>query len=677
MMKYKFLWLGLFTLVISILQAQVPLLEDREQVEISDWTFKKGVIYNAQAVAFDNSDWETVTVPHTYSMDAIEEVGYYRGNAWYRAQFNYGKAPGQRTYIRFEGVGQEAKVYVNGQFVGSHIGGYSAFCFEITDALAEDGNNILAVEVNNTPSYKRIPVNDVLFNHYGGIYRNVSIFNTPSVNIDPTYHATSGVFVKLDSLGKTAKIDVNTHFSSTVKALEADVVYTLKDQKGKVILTQNSEVTFQDEKQTVQEQLEILKPILWNGKKNPYLYTLEVKVKSGRTTDVVNQEFGLRTYEVDAERGFVLNGKSYRSYGVAMHQEWEQTGPVLTKEQHEQDIAMIEELGATALRLSHYQHSDYTYELADKNGLLVWAEIPFVHDYSGREQENAKQQLTELILQNYNHPSIVFWGLWNEVRAYDSPEESCVALTKDLNELAHQLDPDRVTVSASDRGDESNMGNLSDLQAWNKYYGWYYGEYEDMGTWLDQYHQKYPNRPVGISEYGVGGNINQHDVSKLEKPVGNYFPEQEQNTYHEISWKIIQDRLFVFSSYIWNMFDFSVAGWNRGGIKNLNHKGLVTFDRQTKKDAFYFYKANWNKYEATLYIVERRFKERTEKTTPVKIYTNQKRVTLYVNGKKIGVYKNQSDINIITVDNIKLQQGENTIKVVSGKLVDEVKWSLK
>ncbi|MDO6761305.1 glycoside hydrolase family 2 TIM barrel-domain containing protein [Tamlana sp. 2_MG-2023] len=657
------------------LSAQVSFLSERNQFKVTDWTFKKGVIYNAQALVFDNADWEKVTVPHTYSMDAIEEVGYYKGEAWYRSNFKVESNDNERVYIRFEGVGQEAKVYVNGKYVDEHIGGYSAFCFDVTDALTKTGKNLLAVKVSNAPNYKRIPVNDVLFNHYGGVYRNVSVFTAPKINISPTHHATSGVFVTLQELDKSAKIHVKTMVNFEESNEEPlSLNYVVKDATGKVVLTQNAEVRPTNE---IEEVLEIAKPILWNGKNKAHLYNLEVTLKSDMGTDKVVQTFGIRTFDVNPDTGFVLNGKPYRSYGVAMHQEWEQSGPVLTKEQHEKDFELIDEIGATALRMSHYQHSDYAYDLADQTGLLVWAEIPFVHDYSGREQKNAKQQLTELILQNYNHPSTVCWGLWNEVRAYESPDEPCVLLTKDLNALAHELDLTRKTVSASDRGDESNMGNLSDLQAWNKYYGWYYGEYKDMGSWLDQYHQKFPNRPVGISEYGVGGNIFQHDISKLEKPIGNFFPEQEQNTYHEISWKIIQDRPFVFSSYIWNMFDFSVAGWNRGGIRNLNHKGLVTFDRETKKDAFYFYKANWSE-EAVLYIAERRDTERTEETVQVKVYTNQSKVTLFVNGEMLATQKLTSDIGVLTFENIKLNPGKNTIKISTGKkLVDEVVWNLK
>jgi beta-galactosidase len=433
-----------------------------------------------------------------------------------------------------------------------------------------------------------------------------------------------------------------------------------------------------DTNQVISSTVEIKNPILWNGRKNPHLYSVEAKLITENSMDPVVQNFGIRTYSFDANKGFILNNNPYRLYGVNMHQEWNQLGPALTESQHITDIDLVDEIGATAWRLAHYQHSDMVYELSDKKGILTWAEIPFVHDYSGREGENAKQQLTELILQNYNHPSIFVWGLWNEVRAHNSPEEPCVLLTKELNELAHTLDKTRLTTSASDKGMVSNMGNITDLQAWNKYFGWYYGDYKDMGTWLDASHQAYPERPLAISEYGIGGNIYHQDASKLEKPTGNYFPEMILSNYHELTWKILKDRPYVWGTFIWTMFDFSVAGWNRGGIPSLNHKGLVTFDRAVKKDAFFFYKANWSE-EPVLYIAERRHKERPTNLISIKVYTNLDEVILYVNGNKTATEKLLSDIHVLTFENIKLAEGKNTITVVSKnkKLKDEVIWNLK
>ena len=672
-----------FTLITSgwLAQAQVPCVKQRNFVNLTDWVFAKGVIYNAQKPNFNDSDWEKVAVPHTYSMDAIKEVGYYRGKAWYRTNINIPESMrGKQLFIRFEGVGHEATVYVNGKQQGAtHLGGYAAFCYDITQAAKVGANNQITVMVSNAPNYKRIPINDDLFNHYGGIYRPVQIFAAPKCNITPTYYASSGVFVELKKIeGELAKIEVRSHISNSTENPNATITYTVLDADDKAVTEKTQNIAVQGDT-VITETINIDKPKLWNGRKNPYLYSIDINLTQGDSQDKINQTFGLRTFEIEPAKGMFLNKKPYRVNGVCMHQEWQQVGPALTLEHHKKDMALIREIGATGLRLSHYQHSDITYQKADEMGLMVWAEIPFVHDYSGREGANAEQQLTELILQNYNHPSIYVWGLWNEVRAWDHADEACVTITKNLNTLANTLDPTRLTTSASDRDMIAPMTNLSNIQAWNKYYGWYYGEYEDMANWLDEEHKAYPKIPLGISEYGIGGNIYQQDTSQLEKPSGNYFPEPEQTKYHQLTWKVIQDRPFIWGTFIWNMFDFSVAGWNRGGIKNLNHKGLVTYDRSVKKDAFYFYKANWSN-EPMVYIAEVRNTERTTARTQVKVFTNQEKVTLTLNGKKVATKKQSGVMNTIIFSAINLQEGKNIIEVSAQKDKEIIKhkavWNL-
>ena len=668
-----------FSLIIN-LNAQVSFVKERTYLSLSDWVFKKGVIYNAQANDFNSSDWEAVKVPHTYSMDAIDEVGYYRGDAWYRSSLKFPESiKNERIFIRFEGVGHEAEVFVNNKKIGKHIGGYSAFCFEITDAVSFDTKNLIAVRVSNRPDLKRIPVDDFLFNHYGGIYRPVQIFSTPSVNISPLHYASSGVYIETKKMSQhKAEIEIRTHLSSKNAVSPVEVKYVIKDGMGQLIEEKTRLVDITNKETTLKEHFIIVNPNLWDGLSNPHLYTLEISVLNDEKLDQRTQTFGLKTFEVNPENGTYLNGKPYRVYGVALDEEWKQYGPALLDEHIQTDMKMIKDLGASAARFSHYQHSDLKYQMADEMGLMVWTEIPFVHDYSGRESANAKEQLKELILQNYNHPSIFVWGLWNEVRALYSSDEPCVILTKELNDLAHQLDPTRMTTSASDRGLQSNMGNISDLQAWNKYYGWYYGEYKDMGTWLDESRLTHPEIALGISEYGVGGNIFQQDISKMEKPNGNYFPEPVQTEYHEVTWQIFKERPFVWCTFIWNMFDFSVAGWNRGGIPNLNHKGLVTYDRAVKKDAFYFYQANWSN-NPMVHIVGRRDSLKTQAMQTIKVYTNEPKVTLFVNGKKIGTKNLSKNQHIINFTGIKLQKGTNSIVVTTSKsnLKDEISLSLK
>ena len=655
----------LFLFISSFCYSQISYIKNRDHINLNNWHFKKGIIYNAQSHNFDSSTWQQVSIPHTYSMDAINEIGYYQGQSWYRTNTSIPKTmKGKRIFLRFEGVGHDTKLYVNGIQIGKHSGGYSAFCYEITNAIDFDNSNSIAVNVTNEPNFKRIPVNDKLFNLYGGIYRPVQLFATEQTNIDPTHYASSGVFVTLKEAKKEiANIEIRTHISSK-KEENLTLNYTIYDAKDNLVTQASYKTVISDSLSILTEHFTINNPIYWNGKKNPHLYKIKVEIATNGKKDEVIQKFGLKTFKVNPNEGSFLNNSPYRLYGVCMHQEWKQYGPALKPEQHQKDLEMVNEIGATALRLSHYQHSDLTYQQADEKGILVWAEIPFVHDYSGREGENAKQQLTELILQNYNHPSIYVWGLWNEVRAWKSKDEACVSLTKELKKIAHELDPNRLTTSASDRAIISNMGNISDLQAWNKYYGWYYGNYPDMATWLDESRKKYPEIALGISEYGIGGNVFQQDITKLEKPSGNYFPEPEQTKYHELTWKIIKDRPFVWSSFIWNMFDFSVAGWNRGGIPNLNHKGLVTYDRNTKKDAFYFYKANWSK-EPVLHITNKRSLSQKTSIDTLKIYSNLPEVTLFINEKKILKKKVTSDIHITNFYDLKLNKGKNTIKVIS------------
>ncbi|WP_366183847.1 glycoside hydrolase family 2 TIM barrel-domain containing protein [Flavobacterium ovatum] len=674
-MKLK---IAITTGLISLaMQAQVPFVKERNHINLTDWIYTKGINFNAQKNSFDVQNWQAVKVPHTYSMDAINAIGYYRGESWYRTPVTIPQSmDGQRIFIRFEGVGQQAELYFNEKKIGEHKGGYSAFCYEITDLAQANKSNLLAVKVTNEPDFKVIPTVDKLFNLYGGIYRPVQVFSTPKTNINPNYYASSGVFVELKELQKDlATIQIRTHLSTSKPGQNSTINYTILDAKNKVVAQEKRTISSFKKDTILSENFQIKKPILWNGRQNPHRYHAEISVTSNNETDKINQSFGIKTVSANADTGFHLNNEPYRLYGVAMHQEWEQNGPALSDQQHQQDMDLVDEIGATGIRLSHYQHSELTYELADEKGILVWTEIPFVHDYSSREDGNAKQQLTELILQNYNHPSIFTWGLWNEVRAHKSKNEPCVLLVEDLKKLAHKLDPNRLTASASDRGITGNMENITDLQAWNKYFGWYGGKYGDFAKWLDEAHTQNPTIPLGISEYGSGANIKDQDETINNKPFGIHFPEIDQTHGHEITWKIIKDRPFVWGSFVWNMFDFSVAGWNRGGVANRNHKGLITYDRSTKKDAFYFYKTNWNS-EPQLYIAERRNTNIHSNPTTVKIYTNQPAATLYLNGKKIATQKLTSDIRIIEFKNIELQKGNNKIEVKAGKLSDEINWIL-
>lgn len=655
--------------------APTALLAQRSTRTLVDWSFRRGNVNYAASDTLDDGGWEQVRLPHTYSLDAINDVGYYRGPAWYRTRLGAPPA-GRRSFLRFAAAGQEAEVYVNGRRIGTHRGGYSAFCFEITEELRPGAGNLLAVRVSNAPDFHRIPVTDALFNAYGGLYRPVQLLTFPTaVFVDPAHHATSGLFVTTDSLtAHDAYLTARLHLAGRYRApAEHTLSFTVYAADGREVATTSSQrrgaVRYASDG-TATAQLRIPDPVRWHGRRNPYRYRIVARVEAPGGYDEVSEPFGLREYQFSPERGFILNGEPYPLHGVCRHEEWRDRGPALLADHHRADLATVADIGATALRLAHYQQSDLVYELADSLGILVWAEIPFVHDYSGREEDNARQQLRELILQQYNRPSVFVWGLWNEVRAYRSPEEDCVGITRRLNALARELDPRRPTVSASDRGMVSNMGNLSDLQAWNKYFGWYYGQYTDLATWLDESHRDFPDRPLAISEYGIGGNVLQQDTARLDKPAGNYFPEPEQTRYHEIAWPILRERPFVWGTFVWNLFDFSVAGWNRGGVPNLNHKGLVTFDRRVRKDAYYYYRANWNP-APTLYLAGRR-NDRRAPVTDIKLFTNLDNPRLTINGEAVGRAPARAGAGVVTWAGVRLRPGENRVRVAAGALFDEM-----
>ncbi|GJM64420.1 glycoside hydrolase family 2 protein [Persicobacter diffluens] len=641
-----------------------PFLQNRKQVNLKTWQFKKGDVYGGHWTNLSTNSWEGIEVPHTFNMDAIDGIGYYQGVVWYRKNItNADFVPGERIFIRFEGVGQEAQLYLNGQEVGRHSGSYGAFSFELTNLWQFDGENILSLKVDNSLSFSTIPTSNFLFNAYGGVYRPVALFSTPKDCVSPLYFGASGVFVEAKQVSqKAAQLEIRSHLLLSDHQNPLTLSIKILDPKGQVVAAKNQQIQASAGEKMQAMNFEIAQPELWHGKQNPALYKAEVELISGNSRDRVLQPFGIRHIEVDANKGLLLNGEPYRVNGVCRHQEWEQNANALTNAQHETDVELINEMGATGLRLAHYQQADYVYQLADESGLIVWAEIPFVHTWTGREHDNAQQQLKELILQNYNHPSICFWGLWNEVRANGDPNAPCVELTQALNALAHSLDPSRPTTSASDREVTAPMSRITDLQGWNKYYGWYYTEYEELGQWLEETHRQYPDLKISVSEYGAGGNIAQQDLTKLEKPVGRYFPEQEQTICHELSWAAIRDKDYVWGSFVWNMFDFGVNDWYRGGKDHRNHKGLVTFDRKEKKDAFYFYKANWST-EPVLHLVEKRNNWRSDAITTIKVYSNfSEKVTLYLNGKAFAK-GSPDDLQRLEWKNVPLQEGENHILV--------------
>lgn len=619
-----------------------------------------------------------VDLPHTWNaQDALSgKVDYKRGIGNYEKRiFIKPEYQGKRLFLRFEGVNTVASVFVNRKYAGEHRGGYGAFVIEITDKVDYGKENSVLVRVNNAEQLDIMPlVGD--FNMYGGIYRDVNLIVTENVCISPLDYASSGVKLIQDSVSNEyAKVRNVIQLSNGRNADSKLDLSVVVKEGDKTVKSFSSSVVVQAGKNITHEiPMEFNKPHLWNGMEDPFMYRVEVSIKeNGKVLDTVSQNMGLRYYNVDSEKGFFLNGKHLQLKGVCRHQDRAEIGNALRKEHHDEDLAIMLDMGVNAVRLAHYPQDEYFYDLMDRHGLIVWAEIPFVGPGGYEDKgfvdsemfkENGKQQLIEMIRQHYNHPSICFWGLFNELKEYgDNPIE----YIKELNEIAHKEDPTRPTTSASNQGGAIN--HITDVIAWNRYDGWYGGNPGTLGAWLDDLKKKNPNIKVGISEYGAGASIyHQQEELKQPNPSGWWHPENWQTYYHIENWKIISSRKFVWGSFVWNMFDFGAAHRTEGDRPGINDKGLVTFDRKVRKDAFYFYKANWNKNEPVLYIAGKRCDRRISNVQTIMAFTNQPEAELFVNGKSYGKVK-ADEYCIVKWENVILNKVNNDIKVetVKGK----------
>lgn len=615
-----------------------------------------------------------VDLPHTWNaqdalsgkMDYKRGIGNYEKNLFIRSEWK-----GKRLFIRFEGVNNITDVFVNRRHIGEHRGGYGAFIFEITGKVEYGKENSILVRVNNGEQLDIMPlVGD--FNFYGGIYRDVHLLIADETCISPLNYASPGVRLIQDSVShKYAKVRAvvdlsnggsgNREVELNVRLLDGQRV--VKEGTKKVNLSGNAamqqEFTF-----------EIDQPHLWNGRQDPFLYQAEVILsRNGQMVDRIIQPLGLRFYQIDPDKGFFLNGKHLPLQGVCRHQDRSEVGNALRPQHHEEDAALMLEMGVNAVRLAHYPQATYFYDLMDKNGIIVWAEIPFVGPGGYNDKgfvdlpafrANGKEQLKELIRQHYNHPSICVWGVFNELTELgDNPVE----YIKELNVLAHQEDPTRPTTSASNQMGDLNF--ITDAIAWNRYDGWYGGTPADLGKWLDRMHKDHPEICISISEYGAGASIyHQQDSLVKTVPTSWWHPENWQTYYHIENWKTISSRPYVWGSFVWNMFDFGAAHRTEGDRPGINDKGLVTFDRKVRKDAFYFYKANWNREEPMLYLTGKRNTVRTQRLQTITAFTNLSGAELFVNGKSYGKAIPDS-YAILEWKNVELEPGENEIKVVS------------
>ena len=651
------------------------------------WQFKRGPFPKDELEFMKRWDkgWKDVTIPHTWNAKDMQTRtdNFYQGEAYYRKSFFVADSlKGKRMFLRFEGVGQVIELYVNGTFVGNHKGGYSAFAFDISNAVNYGKKNELLLRVNNKARPDVIPVNHNLFGVYGGVYRPVWMIITNDVNIAVTDDASPGVYISQKNVShKRADVEVkvklvNKEFQPKPVTLEVAIY----DEAGKPVASKKTDIIVSPQgMQSFNQDFVIKKPHLWQGRKEPYLYKVVTLLKeNGSIIDNVTQPLGLRKIEVMAGKGVFLNGEKYPMYGVCRHQDWWGLGSALENKNHDTDLALMMEMGVTTIRLAHYQQSDYFYSKCDSLGLLVWAEIPFVNQVTTEEGPNAKSQLRELIKQSYNHPSIYTWGLHNEVY---QPYAYTARLTQDLHELAKTEDPGRYTVSVNGYGIMDHPVNLNaDIQGMNRYFGWYEKTIQDIEPWVEGLEEKYPHERLMLTEYGAGANIHQQTeyIGNTIKWWGDFYPETYQTKLHEIQWGVIKDHPYILASYIWNMFDFCVPKWKRAGVEARNLKGLVTFDRKVKKDAFYWYKANWSD-EPVVYITQRRLKEREKQITTVTVYSNVGVPTVTLNNVRLtGVKMGTTDVAYV-FENVKLQKGKNIVKASVQKddkvYSDEVEWN--
>ena len=640
-----------------------------DQLLNDNWQFRFGHQVEKNTVA-------RVDLPHTWNaQDALSgRTDYKRGLGHYeRRLFVPADWKGQRLYLRFEGANSIADLFVNGRHAGQHRGGYGAFVFEITDFVNYGKANTLRVSVNNAETLELMPlVGD--FNFYGGLYRDVHLVRTGPTCISLLDHGSSGIRLVQDSVSKDyAAIRALVALSNgSDTATQAEVLLRLLDGDREVAAQRLTLTLPPDSSVEGSLPVSLRRPHLWDGRRDPFRYRAEVSLwRNGHEVDRVEQPLGLRYYHIDPERGFFLNGRHLPLRGVCRHQDRSEVGNALRREHHDEDAAIMAEMGANAVRLAHYPQAEYFYDLMDRYGFIVWAEIPFVGPggYSDEGfvnlpafRQNGREQLVELIRQHYNHPSIVVWGLFNELSMRgDDP----VPYIKELNDLAHREDPTRLTVAASNTDGALNF--VTDAMAWNRYDGWYGGTPAGLGQWLDHMHTTHPDLRIAISEYGAGASL-YHQQDTLVKTVATSFwhPENWQTHYHMANWREISARPFVWGSFIWNLFDFGAAHRHEGNRVGINDKGLVSFDRRTRKDAFYFYKANWNKEIPLLYLAERRCTRRTRPVQTFMAFTNQPEAELFVNGTSCGHAKTDS-LGTVRWNGVRLRPGQNEIRVVSGR----------
>jgi beta-galactosidase len=666
------------------------------------WRFQLGDAPDVVTTpGFDDAGWSPITVPHTWNRigeyrttrgpesNNTQGVGYYRRHITAAASLK-----GRREYLQFDAVGNIADVWVNGAHIGTHKGAFSGFRFDITEALKPGADNVIVVKADNSKPAMGSSTQDVIplggdFFIFGGLYRGVSVIDAPDAGIDLLDHGGPGVYARADHISATsADVLVTTKLRNLGAGVRRQSgLVRIVDATGAEVARGGFQTSIAAHGTTeAHTSLKLVSPHLWNGRADPYMYRVVVTLKEGaRTVDAVEQPLGIRSYNIDANTGFFLNGKHIDLHGVSRHQDRPVKGWALSPADHAEDMAIMSDMGANSVRMAHYQHAQEWFNAADKTGMVAWAEIPYVNAASFGDDEgtpalhaNAREQLTELIRQNYNHPSVMLWSVGNEVDIGASfgrgkPARSH-ALLAELNTLAHKEDPSRLTTFA-DCCEETNplpgkqtpelLAGATDVMGYNRYYGWYYDAPAKLGPMMDHFHAIHPNLPMSVSEYGAGAAMSQHSDDATAVPIrawGRPHPEEYQNYYHEESWKQLKARPYIFANWIWNMFDFSSDLRQEGDAIDINDKGMVTYDRKTKKDAFYFYRANWSD-APTLHLTGRRYVDRAYSTNDIKAYANADRVMLRLNGADVG--SAPCPDRICVWPNLMLKPGANVLEAAA------------
>ncbi len=617
----------------------------------SDWKVLLDVKTLPEASA---SGWLSVDLPWTWNGEDGQDGGnnYRRFTSCFMKSLTRDElTENDVAYVEFQGVNSSCDVYFNREKVFTHHGGYSTFRVKLDSACIKDVNE-LAVMVDNSPNDFVYP-QMADFTFYGGIYRDVNVISVPEKHFDLDYFGTPGIKVTPEK-EKDGKWEIEAE-----AYCDGEVRFTIYDAQGNKLAEKT------ESGKNPEAEFEFDTVHLWDGLSDPYLYTMEaVLIENAAELDRVSTRFGCRTFEVDPAKGFILNGREYPLRGVSRHQDRPGIGNALLPEHHKEDLELILEVGANTVRLAHYQHSQVFYDLCDEKGLILWAEIPYISMHMPKGYDNTISQMTELITQNYNHPSIVTWGLSNEISMGGAADESLLKNHKDLNELCHKMDKTRLTTIAAVTMAEPDCEyvQISDILSYNHYFGWYGGTTDMNGPWFDNFHKNFPHRAIGISEYGCEA-LNWHTST----PTQGDYTEEYQSYYHEELIKQIAERPYLWATHVWNMFDFAADARSEGGEDGMNHKGLVTFDRKYKKDSFYAYKA-WLNPEKMVHICSKRYIDRVEVETKVTVYSNCDEVELFANGVSVGKQKKgKYPFFYFTVKNA----GETALKAVAGGLTDE------